>query len=248
MVTPAALKGRTMFFDWLELLGPQQSDAPLRFHLITVPGQEARNYRRRPLIEAADVVVFVCDSTPTQISDTRRTFARLKVSMRRRGGPLPLVVQANKQDVKGARSLRALRRDLGFDSDVPMVGASAVTGKGVRRTLTAAMRLGVLSIDTEEVAPQLPAMADPDALFDHVLAFEDNTVDEKPIEVEELNFATPNAEVSEEVAQGHLKVSPLDALEERARRAAQKRRGNALTPSSDATPNSTAKASDQEAG
>jgi hypothetical protein len=143
-----------------------------------------------------------------------------------------LVVQVNKQDVEGARSLKALRRDLGLEADVPMIGASAVSGKGVRRTLTAAMRLGVLSVQGgDEVAPQLPALADPDALFDHVLAFEDTPVDESPIEVEELNLNAPEAEVDDAVAEGHLQVSPLDALEERARRAAQKRRETA-TPAS----------------
>src|SRR5690606_7385807 len=102
MVTPAALKGRTMFFDWLELEGPNHEDALVKFQLISVPGQEARNYRRRPLVEAADVVVFVADATPAGMNDTQRTFARLKVSMRRRDTPLPLVVQANKQDVPDA--------------------------------------------------------------------------------------------------------------------------------------------------
>jgi signal recognition particle receptor subunit beta len=223
MVTPAALKGRTMFFDWLELLGPDQEDAPLRFHLISVPGQEARNYRRRPLVEAADVVVFVGDSTPEGLNDTRRSYARLKVSMRRRSGHLPLVVQANKQDVEGATPLKVLRRKLGLDGDVPMVGASAIDGRGVRRTLTQAMRLGVSCIQQDEVAPQLPELADPDALFDHVLAFEVPSVDEAPIEVEELNLNENESELSQDLADRHLYVSSLDALEEKARRAAERR-------------------------
>ena len=64
LYTPAELKGRTMFFDWLEVDGPPQGQAEIKFQLITVPGQVQRNYRRRPLVEMADVVVFVCDCTP----------------------------------------------------------------------------------------------------------------------------------------------------------------------------------------
>src|SRR5215510_2705501 len=88
MYTPAELKGRTMFFDWLEVDGPPQGQAQIKFQLITVPGQVQRNYRRRPLVEMADVVVFVCDCTQAQLADTQRTFARLRASMKRRKTPL----------------------------------------------------------------------------------------------------------------------------------------------------------------
>ena len=50
IVTPAELKGRMMFFDWLEIEGPKHGGIGLRFQLITVPGQIERNYRRRPLV------------------------------------------------------------------------------------------------------------------------------------------------------------------------------------------------------
>ena len=87
IVTPAELKGRTMFFDWLEIEGPKSSGVGLRFQLITVPGQIERNYRRRPLVAMADVVVFVCDSSPAAIPDTQRTWARLRNSIKRRTEP-----------------------------------------------------------------------------------------------------------------------------------------------------------------
>src|SRR6188768_563738 len=48
MYTPAELKGRTMFFDWLEIDGPAQGGQALKFQLITVPGQVERSYRRKP--------------------------------------------------------------------------------------------------------------------------------------------------------------------------------------------------------
>ena len=80
MVTPAALKGRTMFFDWLEVDGPRRAPAPLKLQLISVPGQIERNYRRRPLVQMADVVVFVCDSSPDKIPETLRAFARTRLA------------------------------------------------------------------------------------------------------------------------------------------------------------------------
>jgi hypothetical protein len=219
MVTPAALKGRTMFFDWLELEGPNHEDALVRFQLISVPGQEARNYRRRPLVEVADVVVFVADATEAGMSDTQRTFARLKVSMRRRSTPLPIVIQANKQDVSGALGVVDLRKKLSLTDEIPVVRATASQGRGVKPTLTLAMRLGVELIDQSEVQPLLPELANPDSLFDHVLAFEDTPINDESIEVEELNLAEPEHELSPEAVAAHLSVSSLDALERKAQRA-----------------------------
>jgi signal recognition particle receptor subunit beta len=220
MVTPAALKGRTMFFDWLELEGPNHEDALVRFQLISVPGQEARNYRRRPLIEAADVVVFVADATGAGMNDTQRTFARLKVSMRRRLTAPPLVVQVNKQDVAGALSVPQLRKKLRLDEQVPMVRATANQGKGVKPTLTLAMRLGVELIEAADVDPLVPELANADTLFDHVLAFEDEPDNNEPIEVEELNLKLEESEHSPEAVAAHLSASSMDSLERKAQRAA----------------------------
>jgi signal recognition particle receptor subunit beta len=171
MYTPASLKGRTMFFDWLEIDGPTLGGHSLKFQLITVPGQIERNYRRKPLVEMADVVVFVCDASPPQVADTQRTFARLRASMKAREKPVPLVVQANKQDVPGALGPAKLRKKLGLDRDATIVSASAVSGQGVQDTLRSAVRLGVKAMTESSVEALPPEFANADALFDHVLTF-----------------------------------------------------------------------------
>jgi hypothetical protein len=169
------------------------------------------------------VVVFVADASEAGINDTQRTFARLRVSMRRRSTPLPLVVQANKQDVEGALTVPELRQKLRLPDDVPFVRATANQGKGVKPTLTLAMRLGVESIETEEVQPLLPQLANADTLFDHVLAFEDEPDNGEPLEVEELNLNAEADELSPEMIAAHLSVSSLDSLERKAQRAATKK-------------------------
>ena len=95
LVTPAQLRGRTMFFDWLEVDGPRRAPAPIKLQLVSVPGQIERNYRRKPLVEMADVVVFVCDASPAQIPDTMRAFARLRGTLKQRKKAIPVVVQVN---------------------------------------------------------------------------------------------------------------------------------------------------------
>jgi signal recognition particle receptor subunit beta len=222
LYTPAELKGRTMFFDWLEVDAPAQGDKPIKFQLITVPGQEKRNYRRRPLVEMADVVVFVCDCSPSQIPDTMRTFARLRASMKKRARPLPLVLQANKQDVDGALPPEKLRRRLRLGAKVQLVSARAVERIGVRDTLVAAMRLGMQALAREELVPLDAAFQNADALFDHALGFEDNPHDDEPVDAEELYIGADDTELDSTVVAGHLAASSLDALEQRARRAAER--------------------------
>jgi signal recognition particle receptor subunit beta len=219
IITPAELKGRTMFFDWLEIQGPKQSGVGLCFQLITVPGQIERNYRRRPLVAMADVVVFVCDSSPAAIPDTQRTFARLRASIKRRTEPVSLIVQANKQDVEGALSPPLLRRKLRLDNSVPMIAANAAKGDGVRATLNEAMRVGVRALKGGDIGPLLAEFANADNLFDHVLTFEDAPHD-GPLDVEELNVRIEDVDTEAAAAAAHLGASSLEALEARARRAA----------------------------
>lgn len=220
MYTPGELKGRTMFFDWMEVVAPPVADRSVRFQLITVPGQVQRNYRRRPLVELADAVVFVADSTPEQIPDTMRTFARLRATMKRRPTPLPFIVQANKQDHPDALPPDRLRRKLKIRKDVPFIPATAVDGTGVRETLARAMRIGLQLLSQLDVTPPTPAeYADGDALFEHVLTFED-TPDEGPVDVEELHIGAEEIDADDEALHVHLQARSLDALESKAKKAA----------------------------
>lgn len=216
MVTPASLKGRTMFFDWMEIEGPIRGESQLKFQLITVPGQIERNYRRRPLVEVADVVIFVCDSSPEQIPDTLRTFARLRASMKRRRTRIPLVVQANKQDVDGAVEPAAIRKKLDLAEDVPIVPARAISGHGVAETLRQALLLGIRTLDGGELQPLQAAFADADTLFDHVLTFEDHPRNEEPVDVEEVDVHAQPSDLDEASRLAHLAASSLETLEARA--------------------------------
>jgi len=225
MYTPAELKGRTMFFDWLELDGPTQAGVSLKFQLITVPGQVQRAYRRKPLIEMADVVAFVCDSSPAQIPDTMRTFSRLRALMRRRTEKLPLVVQANKQDVEGALTPDKLRKRLKLEATVPVISATAVNGGGVKETLMTAIRAGVLAMrESNVITPLAAAFANADALFDHVLEFEDAPNTDEVVDAEELHIAAEDMDVETAAAAAQLQAASLDDLEARARRAVNRNR------------------------
>ncbi|HET9957858.1 MAG TPA: GTPase domain-containing protein [Polyangiaceae bacterium] len=221
MYTPAALKGRTMFFDWLEVDGPKHFETSLKFQLISVPGQIERNYRRKPLVEMADVLVFVCDSSVQKMPDSLRCFARLRSSIKQRETPVPLVVQANKQDTPGAASLEEIAARLGLAAEVPLVSAAACTGAGVQETLRWAARFGVDGLRKSGNVDLLPPeFANADALFDHVLGFEDVPNPNAVVEVEEVDVHASYAPVNEAALAAHLSAASMDSLLFRARKAA----------------------------
>jgi signal recognition particle receptor subunit beta len=226
MITPAELKGRTMFFDWLEVDGPRRAPAPIKLQLISVPGQIERNYRRKPLVEAADVVVFVCDASPKQVPDSMRAFARLRGTIKQRKSAIPVVVQVNKQDVAGALDPERMKKRLKLDADVPVIGASAARGDGVKETLAVATRQALQVLGHTDLEPLLAELANPDALFDHVLTFED-TPFEGPVDAEELHIAAEDVETEGDAAAAHLVAQSMDALEARAQRGAKRREKSA---------------------
>jgi signal recognition particle receptor subunit beta len=223
LVTPAQLKGRTMFFDWLEVDGPRKAPAPIKLQLVSVPGQIERNYRRRPLVQMADVVVFVCDASPSQIPDTLRAFARLRGTLKQRKKAIPVVVQVNKQDVPGALDPEQMSRKLKLAEGTSVLPASASKGVGVKETLAVATRHALQVLGRRELEPLVAALADPDLLFDHVLTFEDKP-HEGPVDAEELYIAAEEVEIEGEAAAAHLAASSLDALEAKAKRAAKRSR------------------------
>ena len=140
LFTPGALKGRTMFFDWLELDVATQGKLPIRVQLISVTGQELRSYRRRPLIRSADCVVFVCDSRADHLAYARQRLVLLQRYLRERRPAVPYLIQANKQDMPGALPPNELIERLRWRKEIPTLPAVASTGQGVIETFQQATK------------------------------------------------------------------------------------------------------------
>src|SRR5262245_41782476 len=101
--SPAALDGRTLFFDWLDYTGGLFEGHRIRCQIVTVPGQATLAPRRRRLLETADVVVFVGDSSPEGFdADTRYLTALNSLLQSRSDPPIDIVLQSNKRDVPDA--------------------------------------------------------------------------------------------------------------------------------------------------
>lgn len=143
--TPSELRGRTLFFDWLQLQAGSVCGYPLLCQVLTVPGQAVLAPRRRHLLETADVIVHVCESTEASLEPTRAALEPCEEIRRARG--VPVVLQANKQDRPGALDGPTLGRALGVS---PVVfEAIASDGIGVVDTFVAAVRAAVRAVQDD---------------------------------------------------------------------------------------------------
>lgn len=137
----AAASGRTQMFDWFSFDGGLIDGHHLEIQIVAVPGHHSLEQRRARILRTADVVVIVCDSAPSGLDSARETLASLREHLGAR--EVPRVIQANKQDLPRAPLPHEYGAQLGLGGDVPVVGAQASAGIGVRETVIHAIRAGV---------------------------------------------------------------------------------------------------------
>lgn len=167
--SPAEIRGRTLYFDWVQIAAGAICGFPLICQVITVPGQVVLTPRRKHLLASADVVVYVCDSTQSGAARAQEGLAVLDEVARERGEAIPFVIQANKQDqadaLDGQEVLEALGR-----KGVPVVEAIATDGIGVIDTFVTTVRTiahaiearsnaGTLNLDVRSVETSASVLA-----------------------------------------------------------------------------------------
>lgn len=184
------LDGRTLFFDWVQIEAGIAGGFPLRCQLISVPGQAVLSARRRHLISEADVVVFVADSAPASLEDSRAALATLLDIAPRTEDAVPILVQANKQDAPDSLGLPQLLEALGLPEDTPVVAARADAGVGVVETLVVAIRQAVdRVVGSAHDRIEVRSPDAPERLLEQLRAYE---VDEEAL-LQLLSFDEPNA-------------------------------------------------------
>ena len=130
-------KERTLFFDFFPVsLGTVQGYS-LKFHLYTIPGQIFYEASRKIILEGADGVVFVADSSVDKFDDNIQMFRLMIENLRSNGidvSSFPVVLQYNKRDCNPQLEIGELEKELELD-DIPVTESIATEGKGVMRTL-----------------------------------------------------------------------------------------------------------------
>lgn len=129
---------RTLFFDMLPLSGGRTvRGMTLRMHLYTVPGQVYYNASRRQVLQGADGIVFVADSSPARLEANEESMQNMYDNLSQLEidpDSLPIVLQYNKRDLPGALPEQILQSVLNPE-DLPAYLAVASQGIGVMETL-----------------------------------------------------------------------------------------------------------------
>jgi signal recognition particle receptor subunit beta len=145
VASPAEVSGRTLYFDWLDYTGGLFEGRRIRCQIISVPGQATLAPRRRRLLESADAIVFVGDSTPVGFAADRSYLSGLQTVLEHLSGPpVGIVFQANKRDHAEAvpiDTVRSMLADLGLR--VGVVESIATESSGIREAFVFAVRLAL---------------------------------------------------------------------------------------------------------
>ncbi|HVK75798.1 MAG TPA: GTPase domain-containing protein [Kofleriaceae bacterium] len=128
---------RTLFFDLLPIFF-RSNGLSFRIKVYTVPGQPMHEATRRVVLQGADGVVFVADSSPDKAGANRESWVGLGKNLTDLGLRIPVIVQYNKRDLADAVALTDADR---FDEpERPLYPAHAVAGDGVLPTFLAALQ------------------------------------------------------------------------------------------------------------
>jgi len=147
---------RTLFFDFLPLELGKLKGCDVRVQLYTVPGQVRYESTRKLVLRGADGIIFVADSLEVRreknmlaLKDLHQNLKEYNLSIFK----LPLVLQYNKRDLSDANialmPLKQMEHDLNRQLKVPSFPGSALTGKGVGKTLNACLKLLLKSLQKE---------------------------------------------------------------------------------------------------
>ena len=174
--TPEERDGRTTYFDWLDRDAGQFNGQPIQCRLIAVPGQDRYAVRRAMLLEAADVVIFIADTTATRFDRTLNQFENLKARLRSRDRKIPVLVQLNKRDDDGALDLAEVRATF-KGRCVHCLETVAREGEGVQEMLALAAGAAIRALResplgiTKELAKAEDLAADPASLLEQMMFY-----------------------------------------------------------------------------
>ena len=127
---------RTLFFDYFSLDVTTINDMKTRFLVYGVPGQDYYRNMRKMVLQGADGIVFVADSSRARLEENVQSLLDMKALLAEHGydyATMPLVLQFNKRDLDDICSVEEMLEAL-RDRDVMFFESIAIKGEGVRET------------------------------------------------------------------------------------------------------------------
>lgn len=144
LYTPEEIYGRTTFFDWMQYTGGLFEGYQIRCQLISVPGQMVWARRRQRLLEDADAVVFVGETSREKFDESLGVLKGLQKFLQGQQHPAGVVFQANKRDLPGVLPLAEMQYKLAaLIPNISIVESVATQSTGTRFAFVMAVRLAL---------------------------------------------------------------------------------------------------------
>lgn len=144
LYTPEEVYGRTTFFDWMQYTGGLFEGYQIRCQLISVPGQIVWARRRQQILENADSIVFVGETTREKFDESLSILQGLHNFQTGQLYPPGIIFQANKRDLAGALPLTEIQYKLAAISPhLAIVESVATQSTGTRYAFVMAVRLAL---------------------------------------------------------------------------------------------------------
>lgn len=140
---------RTLFFDLLPVFFSTHSGYKVKVKLFTVPGQVIHNATRRVVLQNADGVAFIADSSRDAGAENNSYWRNLMENMRENSldpDQVPVVIQFNKRDLPDAKTDAELEETRARGKE-PIVGAVAIRCVGVLETFHQVLSLAYRKMD-----------------------------------------------------------------------------------------------------
>jgi small GTP-binding protein len=131
----------TLYLDYVPIMLPVVIGGvklSTLIHLVTTTGQRRFLCTRERAAQGADTVIFVVDSSAKRIEDNIRSFDELMAFTGQ--GEIPIVVQANKQDLDDALKVDEIRRYLNLPDNVQIIPTVASNGRGLSKLFFTTVR------------------------------------------------------------------------------------------------------------
>ncbi len=142
LVSLKTREDRTLFFDFMQVELKKIGGFTPKIHLYTVPGQVMYAVTRKIVLQGADGVVFVADSSPHRLEENKESWLQLYEHLEELGvniNRFPIVVQFNKRDLPDAVPVPELKSYLALDGRYPCLEAQAIYGIGIKETAKTAI-------------------------------------------------------------------------------------------------------------
>jgi signal recognition particle receptor subunit beta len=150
LVTMSTETDRTLFFDFLSIDLGGVKGFNTQFALYTVPGQVQYNESRRMILQGADGIVFVADSSNVRMQENKESIQNMfdnLASYHLKPKDIPWVLQYNKRDISDAATLETMEQQLN-KFGVPSFHSVATEGINVFKTLKGVIKLVIDSATT----------------------------------------------------------------------------------------------------